>query len=97
VNFDERSQGIAVSGQPGYWMHETSGVLAPVVMRYLEGADLADDEIATMRAYLRQWLASPFWTGPDIYTLRTTIDAIYTTAQLRLWLERALDAGIDPL
>jgi hypothetical protein len=87
--------GISV---PGYWMHETSGVLAPAVQAYLEGRDLSRDEVAAMRAYLRQWIAAPWLdlTG-DLTSLRLGIDVITTSAGLRDWLRRALELGIDPL
>ena len=38
---------------PGYWMYEASGVLRPVVEKYVEGRWLDPDEIAVMRRYLR--------------------------------------------
>lgn len=45
---------------PGFWMNETSGVLAPVVRAYLSGARLGERPVAVMRAYLRQWVARGF-------------------------------------
>jgi hypothetical protein len=82
---------------PGYWMNETSGVLEPVVRRYLEGAELELGELATMRAYLRQWIEAPGFRGPDVERLRTTLTTITSTTDLRRWMSEALDAGIDPL
>jgi hypothetical protein len=81
---------------PGYWMNETSGVLEPVVRKYLEGAELSTGEVGTMRAYLRQWMAGDFH-GPEIEWLRLDVYDIRTTVDLRAWLARAFDAGIDPL
>ena len=82
---------------PGYWRNETTGVLQPVVQRYLNGARLTGEEIATMRAYLRQWIAAEGFTGPLAETLRRTVGEITTQAQLEAWLDEAIDAGIDPL
>jgi hypothetical protein len=31
---------------PGYWMHETSGVLRPVVEAYLHGGPMTEADIA---------------------------------------------------
>lgn len=81
---------------PGYWMNETSGVLAPVVQKYLSGRDLSDVELRVMRAYLRQWMRGDF-RGPRVETLRRQIDHIQTTSALRWWFDVALEEGIDPL
>lgn len=78
-------------------MNETSGVLRPVVERYLAGAELAPGEVATMRAYLRQWVWAPGFVGPEIDRLRSGVDHLYNTGDVRAWLDRALNAGIDPL
>lgn len=86
-----------MSARPGFWMKETSGVLAPAVEKYLQGDDLDAAELAAMRAYLRQWVNAPGFIGPDVRRLRREIDQVTTNETLRSWLERALDAGIDPL
>jgi len=82
---------------PGFWMHETSGQLRPVIEAYLEGADLTARDVAVMRVYLRQWIAAPVWHGPEIDALRAAIDDIANRADISRWLDRAMDAGIDPL
>jgi len=87
---------------PGYWMNEASGVLRPVVEKYILGGDLDAQEVATMRAYLRQWIMSPAWDmnphgSDELQGLRDMIDSLHSTAQIHTWLDRALDAGIDPL
>lgn len=80
----------------GYWMHETSGVLAPAVKAYLAGGAMTAGQIAAMRAYLRQWMRGPWW-GEDIDALRAGLDGLTSRAAIAAWLHRALDAGIDPL
>lgn len=82
---------------PGYWMRETSGVLAPVVEKFLAGEGLDAHEIATMRAYLRQWIAADGFVGPEIDQLRADVDGIVDMRSLNTWIEDALDAGADPL
>ena len=82
---------------PGYWMHETSGVLAPAVLAYLDGSPLSADQVVTLRAYLRQWIMSPAWRGDDVDLLRADIDNLVDRGTLTAWLHRALDLGIDPL
>ena len=82
---------------PGYWMHETSGELAPVVKRYLEHQPMGGGDITIMRAYLRQWINAPAWRGAAVDDLRRRIDTLTTRSTIDAWLHDALDAGIDPL
>lgn len=80
---------------PGYWMAETSGVLRPVIEHYLVGMRLTPEEIAAMRAYLRQWIMAPVWL--DVDDLRRDVEGLTTQEAIHAWLDRALDQGIDPL
>lgn len=82
---------------PGYWMYERSGVLRPAVEAYLFGQALTDEQIAYLRAYFRQWVAAPDFQGPEVDTMRRTIDGLTTRRAIRDWLDLALYAGIDPL
>jgi hypothetical protein len=83
---------------PKFWMYETSGVLRPVIETYLHGEQLTRTQIATMRAYLRQWIFSPVWGGgPGLEKLRGHIDTIQSRADIDRWLTDATDEGIDPL
>lgn len=82
---------------PGYWMYETSGVLRPAVEAYLKGEYMTPQQIAALRAYLRQWIDAPDWRGPEIDGLRDGIDSLHSRAQIATWLNKALDVGIDPL
>jgi hypothetical protein len=81
----------------GFWMNETGGVLQPAVFAYLKQEPMTLEQIALMRAYLRQWIASPYWQGPTIDELRSGIDSLITVPAIDRWLEAALHAGIDPL
>ena len=78
-------------------MHETSGVLRPAVETYLRGEAMTGEQIAAMRAYLRQWIMAPVWKGPEIEELRGDIDTLTSRATLEYWLDRAGDIAIDPL
>lgn len=82
---------------PGYWMHETSGVLRPAVERYLPELPLSEADIAALRAYLRQWIAAPAWEGERIAELRRGIDGLTSRLTIDRWLDDALRLGIDPL
>jgi hypothetical protein len=88
---------------PGYWMHETSGRVREAVAAYLapyvdrDAPPMTGEQIATMRAYLRQWIAAPAWRGPLVDVLRTAIDELTTREAIERWIDRATDEGIDPL
>lgn len=86
-----------VTHSPGFWMYETSGVLRPAIEAYLHGQPLTLQQIATMRAYLRQWIAAPGFIGPDIDDLRGRVDALTSLAAIHEWIDDAVSAGADPL
>ncbi len=86
-----------MADQPGYWMYETSGVLRPAIEAYLAGGPMTEEQIAAMRAYLRQWIAAPNWCGDDIERLRRSVDALTSRAAIRVWLGAADLCEIDPL
>lgn len=58
---------------------------------------MTGEQIAAMRAYLRQWIAYDGWRGPLIDPLRTMVNDIWTQADISRWLDLADDANIDPL
>jgi hypothetical protein len=91
---------------PKYWMYESSGVLQPVVRKYLRGEELSFNELGVFRAYLRQWVQSPAWDQNPHQTregkaalngLRSRITAIDGMERLREWLAAAVEQGLDPL
>lgn len=88
---------MTIDGLPGYWMNETSGVLAPAVRAYLEHDELDGQAIVALRAYFRQWINAPAFEGDDIDALRRTVDGLTSRQAIDRWLGKAIDAGIDPL
>lgn len=91
---------------PGYWRNETSGQLAPAVMRYVNGASLSADDISLIRAYLRQWIDSPVWDdNPHLVPgecerlsrLRELARVLINRESIEAWVTLATDFGIDPL
>lgn len=82
---------------PGFWMHETSGVLRPAVEAYLAGGEMTPAQIAALRAYLRQWIAAPWAPGPALAALREGVDGLTSRPAIAAWLAWALREGIDPL
>ena len=84
-------------GIPGYWMDETTGVLRPAIEAYVNHRLMRPEHIVAMRAYLRQWIASDVWAGPDIERLRADVDGLTSREAIDAWIERATEAGLDPL
>jgi hypothetical protein len=82
---------------PGYWQHETSGVLRPAVEAYLHGEPMTPEQIAAMRTYLRQWISAPTWRGADVDKLRARVDGLFAVDSIDRWLRDAEAMGIDPL
>lgn len=82
---------------PGFWMNETSGVLRPAVIAYLERRAMTGQDIAAMRAYLRQWIWAPTWSGPQVGALRQQVDTLGSREAIAKWLSAAEAEGIDPL
>ena len=80
-----------------YWKNEMTGVLRPAVEAFLYGEAMTDDQIAAMRAYLRQWIADDDWQGPMVDPLRTQVNEIVTQNDIRRWIERAIPEGMNPL
>jgi hypothetical protein len=92
--------------EPRYWMHETSGVLRPVVEAYLNNRTLSERDIAILRQYLRQWIMAPAWdvnpfldviSGRRLKTLRQDIDGLTSRDAISDWLAEADEIGMDPL
>lgn len=91
---------------PRHWMHETSGVLKPVVEAYLNNKALSEQDIAILRQYLRQWIMSPVWDSnpyagdPErlhLARLRSSIDELISRETIEDWIEDADALGIESL
>jgi len=86
---------------PGFWRNEVSGVLRPVVEAYIDCKALDARGIATMRAYLRQWINAPAWDmgepTEELRRLRARVELLQTQAEIAQWIWEAMEIGIDPL
>lgn len=82
---------------PCFWMNETSGVLRPAVEAYVIGGPMSVEQIAAMRAYLRQFIEAGCWVGPKVGELRDMIDGLTSRKAITAWLVIAIAEGIDPL
>jgi hypothetical protein len=94
----------SLMAEPGYWMNEVSGKLRPVIEAYLHDEPMTGEQIAIMRAYLRQWIGSDVWdwnTGAEgrawLAGMRLACDALLSREAIELWIDRAIDAGLDPI
>lgn len=83
--------------EPGYWMHETSGELEPVVKAFLNRETLTADGVTMLKLYFRQWIYADPWQGAEVDELRRMIDEVVTQDGLDAWAMKAMDAGCDPL
>lgn len=91
---------------PKFWRYETGGKLVPAIERYLRHEPGEAEDVDLIRAYLRQWIDSPAW-GMNweadaqyrraLAELRASVRAIHTRKDVTVWLEAALEEGIDPL
>ena len=82
---------------PGYWMNETSGVLRPAIEALIFGSQLTPDQIETVRAYLAQWMDSPWGPEEIVQSLRNRISGLASNHDVHEWLDDAVAIGIDPL
>jgi hypothetical protein len=82
---------------PKFWMHETTGFLAPVVEAFIRGERLTPAQVLIMRIYLRQWIEAPVWKGEAIDKLRAALADIRNEQDITRWLDAAMNVGIDPL
>ena len=83
---------------PGYWMHETSGALRPAVEAFLLDEPMTEEQIAAMRAYLRQWIAGDWVCDrQELDRLRASVDGLTTRRAISDWIDFAVEEGIDPL
>ena len=88
---------------PLYWQDELSGEMRAVVMAYLNGWAMTSRQIEIMRWYLHQWVSAPIWGQipggqPEGFDKLVSDAAhLHCRSDIRAWLWRALDFGIDPL
>ena len=52
----KRNLGVNDVGVPLYWMHEKSGHMKKIVMKFLKDTPLAAHELRILRWYVYQWV-----------------------------------------
>lgn len=79
--------------RPVYWMHETSGEMKQIVMKFIRNAPLSGRELEAMREYVFQWIRHMPSKPKDFAKVMTM-----SYPELRSYLAgELLDYGIDPL
>ena len=63
---------------------------------YLNREPLDDEQIAAIRAYLRQWIMAG-WLDDAVEKLRADVGGLTSRQAIAQWLGEALEIGIDPL
>src|SRR3954463_11163910 len=86
-----------VSGERETILCKAPERLRAAIEAYIAGGEMTTFQIAAMRVYLRQWIASPLWPGSEIEALRRDVDGLQTRAAIDAWLDRAEAMNIDPL
>ena len=93
---------------PLRWQDDVTGALPRAVEAYLNhGAQqpVTAHHIEAVRQYCEYYINAPCWKtgkpGDGFYelfaTLRERIKAVRTFEELDIWMQDALDVGIDPL
>jgi hypothetical protein len=78
---------------PYYWMHETSGKMKEIVMKFLENESLNLYELEVLRWYFYQWIAA-MPSKPDDFSKVL----LMTQEELKFYNMDLLNKyGIDPL
>jgi SLT domain-containing protein len=79
-------------------MKEQGGKLKPAILGYLHGGDLDREEIALIKAYLKQWVDHPGWErGRNLTQLRRMVDHIDSREDISKAVWLAVSMGMDPL
>ena len=96
---------LAPLGTPLYWRDEMSGVLPAAIWAYiahcaepLTAPAPTSDQLVLTIAYLRYVIAAPCWHGDgELAALRADAGKLATLRDVRAWIGRAVELGIDPL
>jgi hypothetical protein len=80
---------------PPYWHQKPDESLPVAVKAYLLGETLNLEQVLLIREYLTEWMDPSYWVGVD--ELREDVHLINSQEDIDLWIEAALDKGIEPL
>ncbi len=85
-----------VERPPHFWMTEQTGRLADAVEVYMNGERLSPEQLATIKAYLRQYIERAVLTG-DAHRgrLLQELDKLRTTREVEHFADDLADFGIE--
>lgn len=91
---------INVFDVPHFWRDEIGGELAAAVYAYFGrvsgGPPPTARQVDLLRLYLLQWINAPCWAGPQVDELRKSVRLLNSVDTIDLWIDKAMDTGIDP-
>ena len=85
---------------PLNWQNEQSGVLREAVKAFFDvKTPFQGKQFALVRDYLRYYIEAPCWQseGNKIAELRESVAGLKTPEEMREWIMKCLELGIDPL
>jgi len=98
-----------VKGLPLNWRDDVTGQLPAAVNAYLDhgidGTPLTTAQLGLVREFMMHYIGAPCWDhmnedeslAADLAALRRDVVTLQTPEQMREWIHRCLDLGIDPL
>ena len=86
-----------VDAPPHYWMTEQTGRLADAVEAYMNGDALAKDQLALIKAYLRQYLERAVMTGDaKRERLLEQAAALRDSREIERFADDLAEIGVEP-
>jgi len=98
---------IKSKAEPKYWRHQRGDETTAAIRRYLQAPGLVThNDVKLIRNYLRAWILSGTWDRKlnldypaqrGLDALRLGVVELRCVQDVRGWLEKANEIGIDPL
>ena len=91
---------------PKYWVYEQGDALRPAMLKLIDGKTLTEGDVAVIRDYFVQWVCSPVWDDnphmnaagrQQLQMLREEARQILTGTDIRRWLIKSAQQGVDPV
>ncbi|PZV19220.1 MAG: hypothetical protein DCF22_00700 [Leptolyngbya sp.] len=90
-----------------YWRNETSGILQPAMMAYINHGAYPNqcpaptpEQMGLIKQYLQLYINAPCWEEGEqgqLAALRKSVQEITDLASCDRWLDEAMQWGFDPL
>jgi hypothetical protein len=89
-------------GVPLHWRNEQSGQLPAAMLAYFQHAGdsskpaPSEEQLQLVIHFFHYFISAPCWQGAEISELREEAAQMQTVQGVAAWLDKCLDAGIDP-